>query len=96
VDSSQRSSRERWHTGVREGLAVLPPLLGTVSKGTSPGREESGTKDKELAETAPALLVLGTEGDAPSDWLAAGQAMERVLPEAADCGVSASYLNQPI
>jgi hypothetical protein len=40
--------------------------------------------------------VLGTDGDDPAAWLAAGQAMQRVLLEATLRGLSASFLNQAL
>ncbi len=55
-----------------------------------------GAKDRELAEHSPVLAVLGTEGDGPGDWLAAGQALQGVLLTACLHGLQASYLNQPI
>jgi hypothetical protein len=55
-----------------------------------------GSKDRELAHSSPLLAVLGTEGDAPRDWLLAGQALQRVLLVAGGQGLRASYLNQPI
>jgi hypothetical protein len=39
-------------------------------------------KDAELAEASPMLAVLGTERDEPADWLAAGQALQRLLVNA--------------
>jgi hypothetical protein len=42
------------------------------------------------------LAALGTEGDAPANWLAAGQALQRVLLRATAAGLSASFMNQPI
>lgn len=55
-----------------------------------------GAKDRELAEASPLLAVLETTGDEAPDWLAAGQALERVLLTACQLGLQASYLNQPI
>lgn len=55
-----------------------------------------GAKDRELADGSPVLAVLGTDGDAESDWLTAGQALQRVLLDACGAGLQASYLNQPI
>ena len=51
---------------------------------------------RELVANAPAVLVLATGTDTPADWLAAGQALERVLLTAATRGLQASYINQPI
>jgi nitroreductase len=53
-------------------------------------------KDRELATSSPLLGIIGTEGDEPSDWLAAGRALERVLLRVSSVGASASFVNQPI
>jgi nitroreductase len=53
-------------------------------------------KDLELLARTPLLAVLGTDGDSPRDWLAAGQALGYILLRARAEGASASYLNQPI
>ncbi len=52
--------------------------------------------DRKLAENAPVLAVLGSDSEGVTDWLRTGQALERVLLEAAREGLQASYLNQPI
>lgn len=53
-------------------------------------------RDRKIAEGSPVLAVLATPGDGPPDWLAAGQALARVLLRAAQDEVSASFLNQPV
>jgi hypothetical protein len=53
-------------------------------------------RDAALADGAPALAVLATPGDTPRDWIAAGEALERVLLALTAGGLTASYLNQPI
>ena len=50
----------------------------------------------ELARGSPMLAVLATRTDNQEAWLAAGQALERLLLVATEAGLSASYLNQPI
>lgn len=40
--------------------------------------------------------VLGTDADGPPEWLAAGQALERVLLRACSHGFTGSFLNQPV
>ncbi|HKJ18186.1 MAG TPA: hypothetical protein VJ984_12600, partial [Xanthomonadales bacterium] len=55
-----------------------------------------GAKDKQLAVESPVLAVLGTAGDNVADWLAVGQALQKVLLSAHSQGLQASYLNQPI
>lgn len=53
-------------------------------------------KDRELAIHSPALAVLGTDRDEPREWLAAGQALARVLLRARIEDLWASFLNQPV
>jgi hypothetical protein len=53
-------------------------------------------KDRQLADGSPVLAVLFTDGDRPSDWLAAGQALQRLLLTGVPLGLQASYLNQPV
>jgi hypothetical protein len=50
----------------------------------------------ELATGSPGLAVLATDGDTVRDWLAAGQALARVLLRARAENVWGSFLNQPI
>lgn len=51
---------------------------------------------RELVAGSPLLLLFSTQADDPGAWLAAGQALERVLLTLAQDGVTVSYLNQPI
>lgn len=55
-----------------------------------------GAKDRQLADESPVLAVLSTEGDSPRDWLATGQALQRLLLVSVRLGLQASYLNQPV
>ena len=50
----------------------------------------------DLIREAPAVLVLSTPADQPTDWLAAGQALARALLVAAARGLAASYANEPV
>ncbi|GAA3206254.1 hypothetical protein [Nonomuraea roseoviolacea] len=47
-------------------------------------------------EKEPQIAALFTRGDGPRDWLAAGQALQRVLLTATAHGVSASLFSQPL
>ena len=49
-----------------------------------------------LASGSPVLAVLWTFGDTRFDWLAAGQALEKILLHARTRGVWASFFSQPI
>ena len=53
-------------------------------------------KDRELADGSPVLAVLSTEADTTRDWLAAGQALQRILLHARSHEICASFLNQPV
>ena len=53
-------------------------------------------KDRQLADESPVLALLTTEGDMPRNWLAAGQALQRLLLRGVQLGLQASYLNQPV
>lgn len=75
--------------------APIAPVARFVVRRTDMGRFV-GKHDSELATNAPLLAVLGTDRDERSDWLRAGQALERLLLEACANGIQASYLNQPI
>ncbi|WP_018994279.1 nitroreductase family protein [Thioalkalivibrio sp. ALgr1] len=52
--------------------------------------------EARAARAAPLLLALGTGIEGPMQWLTAGQALQRVLLEAARHGLCARYLNQPV
>jgi hypothetical protein len=86
-------SRRRGDGLVLPGLAV--PVAQLVVRTFDMGAGV-GAKDRHLAAASPLLAVLATAGDVTGDWLAAGQALERVLLTACDMGLQASYLNQPI
>jgi hypothetical protein len=47
-------------------------------------------------EVQPTMAVLSTYGDSRTDWLRAGQALQRVLLEATLDGVQASFRNEPL
>ena len=57
---------------------------------------DPASKDYKLALTAQSPAVLYTRRDEPDGWLAAGQALARVLLRAAADGVSATFFNQPV
>lgn len=81
-----------------DGLTV-PGLIAPVAQLVVRTFDMGGgvaAKDRELADGSPVLAVLSTPADEPADWMAAGQALERVLLLAAHHGLQASYLNQPV
>jgi hypothetical protein len=53
-------------------------------------------KDDELSRWSALLALIVTSTDEKPDWIAAGQALQRVLLTATAAGLQASFLNQPI
>ncbi|MFI8280886.1 Acg family FMN-binding oxidoreductase [Streptomyces sp. NPDC085929] len=52
--------------------------------------------DSAAFEHLPQIALLGTAGDTQTDWLRAGQAMERVLLQATQDGLVSSLISQPL
>jgi hypothetical protein len=88
------SGARRGLRGYGFGFGDLMSHAGPLVIRTFDLSKGQAAKDRELAESS-LLGVLGTRGDSPREWLAAGQAMERVLLRACASGLTASYLNQP-
>jgi hypothetical protein len=87
------------HDGIPGYAFALTDLLasdGPLALRTFNLGEGQAAKDRDIAAHSPVLAVLGTDADEPTDWLAAGQAMARVLLRARAEEVWASFLNQPI
>jgi hypothetical protein len=100
ADPAWRRELAHWLRSRRSGdgltvPAVVAPLVRRVVTRLDRGARVA-RRDRRRAERAPVLAVLETVGDAPEDWLAAGQALERVLLRAAASGLQASFLNQPV
>lgn len=93
---SNRSRSRDGIPGYAMGFGDLMSLAGPVVIRTFDMGNGRAARDRQLAEGSPVIAVLGTEGDVPPDWLAAGQALARVLLRARAEGIFASYLNQPI
>jgi hypothetical protein len=100
ADAAWRRELAAWMRSRRsgDGLTVPAPVAPLVRGAVA--RLDLGARvarrDMRLAERAPLLAVLQTDADSPEDWLAAGQALERVLLRAAATGLQASFLNQPV
>jgi hypothetical protein len=75
--------------GLAQAAAQLVARSFDIGSGT-PARGE------QILEGSPLLVVLGSPADTPADWLAAGQALQRILLRACADGLQASYLNQPL
>jgi nitroreductase len=82
--------------GYAQGVGDLASLFGPFVVRHFDLGPAQATRDRDLAEAAPLLLVLGTDADEPADWLVAGQSLARLLLTARDEGLHASFLNQPI
>lgn len=87
----------------RDGMPGYAFAMGTVASYFGPFvvrtfdlGEGRAARDRELALGSPCMAVLWTEGDDPRAWIAAGQALARVLLTAQSAGVRASFLNQPL
>jgi nitroreductase len=94
---SRRSQRREGISGEAFGMPDVLSFLGAavvrtfdIGKGVA-----AGDRQKVMAPSA-VLAVLGTAGDAVSDWLRAGRALSHVLLTLTCAGASAAYLNQPI
>ena len=78
--------------GVKDWMAFAgPALVRTFDRGAG-----QAAKDRDIAACSPVLAVLGTDGDSPAQWLAAGQALQSVLLRARGDDLWASFLNQAI
>jgi len=91
-----RSRQKRGMRGYGFGFRDLMSHAGPLVIRTFDIGKGQAAKDRELAERSPLLAVLGTEDDSPRAWLAAGQAMERILLRACAHGLTSSFLNQPV
>lgn len=93
------SSRDDSADGMPRGALGLPKRLtpGTrLAIRTIDLGKGVAAHDEKLIEASPLLAVLGTAEDTTGDRLSAGEALSLVLLRAAQDGVSASFLNQPV
>ncbi|WUT00740.1 nitroreductase [Streptomyces sp. NBC_00708] len=60
-----------------------------------PGKRAPGRGSAHFEEE-PQIALLGTAGDTPREWLAAGQALHRVLLRATLDGLATSLMSQPL
>jgi len=93
---ANHSKRRDGIPGYARGIGSLMSYAGPLVVRTFDMGDGQAASDYELATGSPALGVLGTEGDTVRDWLAAGQALARVLLRARVEDVWASFLNQPV
>ncbi len=82
--------------GYAQGFGDLMSSVGPLAMRVLDLGKQVSEKDRNRALVSPTLAVIETDNDLPADWLAAGQAVARVLLLARAHGVSASFFNQPI
>jgi nitroreductase len=82
--------------GFALGLGGVTSTLAPIVVRTFDFGKGQAAKDRQLATGSPVLAVLGSDGNAPENWLSTGQALERVLLIGRVERVWASFLNQPI
>lgn len=107
-DPAYLAELDRWTAleRIAEGAGVPPSAFGiTAAAGHQaefPLRDFAGGLPTDRArhvgpaEGHPVVAVLHTPTDRREDWLRGGQALMRVLLDAAADGYAASYLNQPL
>jgi hypothetical protein len=101
-DWHRRAERARWVGGERATEGVPSSALGPRSTSYPATVRDLATRPVDRMrgssgfEAHPELAVLSTDFDGPSDQVAAGAALERVLLTATQAGLSASFLNQPL
>ncbi len=81
--------------GINEKLDVFTPIISLAIRSFDLGKSQSA-KDCRLAKNAPVLMLIGSKGDRPLDWLETGEALEHLLLRARIDDVWASFFNQPI
>ena len=100
ANPSWRRELAAWMHSRRRGDGLTVPALAVPMTQLVVRTFDMGggvsAKDRDLVEASPLLAVLGTERDQPSDWLLAGEALQRILLTACKHGLQASYLNQPV
>lgn len=88
----RRDGMPGYALGMSDAAALLQPLLLRLGSGA---RDEA-ERDRRRASTCKALLLLSTPRDGNAEWLAAGEALQRILLRAAAKGLFASYFMHPI
>ena len=102
ADPRYRAELAHWAGGERDREGIPGASLGprspestTPVRDFAPGREPDAFRYAWFVEH-PQLAVLSTHSGHRTDWLRAGQALQRVLLTATMRGISASPLTQPL
>ncbi|GGS38480.1 nitroreductase [Streptomyces nojiriensis] len=101
AETAAWTSRVRGATGGRRDGVPAAAFGPRSSAGPAPVRDfgrAGPVPDRGWAvfEKRPQLALLGTSGDTRTDWLHAGQALERVLLQATADGLATSMTSQPL
>jgi hypothetical protein len=82
--------------GYAFGMNDLISYAGPFFIGNLEWGDIQAARDRNMVKGSPVLAVLECKENNPIDWLFTGMSLSRLLLIAADEGISASYLNQPI
>jgi nitroreductase len=101
ADPAYRAELAQWAGGARDREGIPDSALGSRSPdGPTPVRDftpgRPAPHDYEWFEENPQLAVLSVRYGGRTDWLRAGEALQRVLLTATSRGISASPLTQPL
>ena len=102
-----RSETAAWTTGAEDPAdaradGIPAAAFGPRSSGRLTAVRDFGQvrpvpqRPWEVFERRPQLLLLGTSGDSRTDWMLAGQGLERVLLRATADGLATSMTSQPL
>lgn len=100
-DPGRRAERELWigDPAMSRRDGIPPVALGPrthaqplVGRDFGPVQHDA-LRPTEQPESHPTIAILSTTSDGPEDWLAAGQALQRLLLLATTYDLSASFLN---
>ena len=90
--SQRRDGMPGWSLGLGDAAAVVQPL---VLRLRNPAADEA-ERDRRRTLGSKALVVISTPRDGMEDWLAAGEALQRVLLRATAAGLCASWFGQVV
>lgn len=93
---SNRSESHDGMPGYSFGHGDIQSVLDPFLIRTFDIADRVAARDLDTAERSPALMVLGTAGDTPRDWLHAGRALQHLWLHATAGGLSCSFFNQPL
>jgi hypothetical protein len=88
----RRDGMPGYAVGMSGAAALVQPL---VIRFRDSGADEA-ERDRRRATGCKALLVLSTPRDGKREWIAAGEALQRVLLRATASGLFASWFSQPV